>query len=90
VDSSTFPLPKYETAVKADKAFLEPSWTGDEQKVEKVDAETMADDYPDYTVPTVARGPFRPRFGTPKGLGAEKRSLLDYRNSGDVTATIPE
>ena len=77
--------PRYETAVKADKFFIEAILTGDEEKVEKVDAETMARRYPDYFCTHCGKEPVSTLLRYAKGMGAEKRVLLDYRNSGDMT-----
>ena len=77
--------PQYETAVKADKAFLSALLTGDERQVDLVDKETMAQHYPDYYCTHCGREPVSTLIRYAKGVGADRTQLLEYRNSGDVT-----
>lgn len=82
-DLSHYPV--YETAVKADRQFLEALLTGDEKKVDGVDEKIMSQGYPDYYCTHCGREPVSALLRFAKGMGAEKVQLLKYRNSGDVT-----
>lgn len=77
--------PEYETAVKADRQFLEALLTGDLKKVAGTDEKIMAQGYPDYYCTHCGKEPVAALLGFAKGRGAPKTKLLAYRNSGDVT-----
>ena len=82
-DLSHYPV--YETAVKADRQFLEALLTGDEKKVDGTDEKIMAQGYPDYYCTHCGREPVSTLLRYANGMGAGKIQLLKYRNSGDVT-----
>jgi AmmeMemoRadiSam system protein B len=77
--------PKYQTAVDADRQFLDAMLTGDRKKVEAVDEKIMAKGYTDYYCTHCGREPVATLLGLAKGLGAGRTQLLTYRNSGDVS-----
>lgn len=77
--------PDYETAVKADRQFLDALLTGDEKKVDGTDEKIMSRGYPDYHCTHCGREPVSTLLRFAKGMGAGKTQLLKYRNSGDVT-----
>ncbi len=77
--------PSYETAVKADRQFLDAVLTGDGKKVDGVDEKIMAQRYPDYHCTHCGREPVATLLRFAKEKGAGKIQLLNYRNSGDVT-----
>jgi MEMO1 family protein len=82
-DLSHYPM--YETAVKADRQFLEALLTGDEKKVDGTDEKIMSQGYPDYYCTHCGKEPVSVLLRYAKGTGASKIQLLAYRNSGDVT-----
>ncbi len=77
--------PDYETAVKADRQFLDALLTGDVKKVAGADEKIMARRYPDYYCTHCGKEPVAALLGFAKGRGAGPGRLLSYRNSGDVT-----
>jgi AmmeMemoRadiSam system protein B len=77
--------PAYETAVRADRQFLDALLTGDEREVNEADGKIMAQKYRDYYCTHCGREPVATLLGFAKGMEAGKIQLLDYRNSGDVT-----
>ncbi len=77
--------PDYETAVKADRQFLDALLTGDEKKVAAADEKIMSRHYPDYYCTHCGKEPVGVLLGFAKGRGAGQSRLLAYRNSGDVT-----
>jgi len=77
--------PKYQTAVDADRQFLDAVLTGDRKKVEGVDQKIMAKGYTDYHCTHCGREPVATLLGYAHGLGAGRAQLLTYRNSGDVS-----
>lgn len=82
-DLSHYPV--YETAVRADRQFLDAVLTGDAKKVQGVDEKIMSQRYPDYYCTHCGREPVAALLGFSKAMGADKIQLLNYRNSGDVT-----
>ncbi len=77
--------PAYETAVEADRQFLDALLTGDEKKVDGVDETIMSQGYPDYYCTHCGKEPVSVLLRFAKGMDAKKSQLLAYRNSGDVT-----
>jgi AmmeMemoRadiSam system protein B len=77
--------PSYETAVKADQAFLEALLSGYESKVNETDKKIMAKNYPNYNCTHCGKEPVSTLLRYAQALGVEDRRLLGYRNSGDVT-----
>jgi AmmeMemoRadiSam system protein B len=82
-DLSHYPV--YETAVTADRQFLEALLTGDEKKVDQVDEKIMAQGYSDYYCTHCGKEPVSTLLRFSKGMKAGKSQLLAYRNSGDAT-----
>ncbi len=77
--------PAYETAVDADRQFLEALLTGDEKKVDQTDVKIMRKGYHDYYCTHCGKEPVSTLLRFAKGVGADKIQRLAYRNSGDVT-----
>jgi AmmeMemoRadiSam system protein B len=77
--------PAYETAVKADREFLEALLSGHEEKVNEMDKKIMARKYPNYYCTHCGKEPVSTLLQYAKGAGAENIRLLAYQNSGDVT-----
>jgi hypothetical protein len=77
--------PKYETAVKADREFLEAILSGDEAKVSETDKKIMAKRYSDYYCTHCGKEPVLTLLRYAKAIGAKDTRLLIYQNSGDVT-----
>ena len=77
--------PAYETAMDADKQFLEALLTGDEKKVDQVDGRIMRKGHRDYYCTHCGKEPVSTLLRFSKGVGADKIQRLAYRNSGDVT-----
>jgi len=80
--------PDYSTAKKADLQFLDALLTGDEKKIEKTNKEIMGRGYADYHCTHCGSEPVLTLVKWAKEQGAEKRVLLNYRNSGDVTGDM--
>jgi AmmeMemoRadiSam system protein B len=80
--------PDYSTAKKADHQFLDALLTGDEKKIEKTDKEIMGRGYTEYHCTHCGSEPVSTLVKWAKDQGAEKRVLLKYRNSGDVTGDM--
>ena len=77
--------PQYQTAVKADREFLDALLTGEEKKVNETDKKIMGQGYGDYHCTHCGREPVATLLRYAKGMDADKIRLLTYRNSGDVT-----
>lgn len=77
--------PTYETAVKADKVFLEALLSGHEVKVNETDKKIMAKKYPNYYCTHCGREPVSTLLRYTQAIGAQEVQLLAYQNSGDVT-----
>jgi AmmeMemoRadiSam system protein B len=77
--------PQYETAVKADKEFLEALLSGNETKVDETDKKIMAKRYLDYYCTHCGKEPVSVLLRYAKAVGAQDVRLLTYQNSGDVT-----
>ncbi len=76
--------PRYETAQKADREFLEALLTGNEKSVEETDQRILSREYPEYYCTHCGREPVAALLKLAKDLEAFKTKLLAYRNSGDV------
>ncbi|MGH7739416.1 MAG: AmmeMemoRadiSam system protein B [bacterium] len=77
--------PSYETAVAADRRFLSALISGDEERIESVDREILAENHPDYFCTHCGPEPHSALTRWAKLEKAQKIQLLSYRNSGDVT-----
>lgn len=77
--------PSYETAVKADKAFLEALLSGHEKKVNETDKKIMAKKYPNYYCTHCGKEPVSTLLQYTLAISAQEVQLLAYQNSGDVT-----
>jgi len=77
--------PSYETAVKADKSFLEALLSGHEEKVNETDKKIMAKKYPNYYCTHCGKEPVSTLLRYTRAIGAKEVQLLAYQNSGDVT-----
>jgi MEMO1 family protein len=78
--------PTYETAVKADKDFLEALLSGNEAEVNAADKKIMAKKYPNYYCTHCGKEPISTLLRYTQAIGAQEIQLLGYQNSGDVTA----
>lgn len=77
--------PAYETAVKADKYFLEALLSGHEAEVNVIDKKIMAKKYPNYYCTHCGKEPISTLLRYTQAIGAQEVQLLGYQNSGDVT-----
>jgi hypothetical protein len=77
--------PDYETAVKADREFLEAVLTGDEAAVGRADRDLMGRGWKEFHCTHCGNEPLLTLMRFAKLMGADKRELLAYRNSGDAT-----
>jgi len=77
--------PEYEVAVKADREFLEAVLTGDVSAVERADQKLMRKGWERFHCTHCGNEPLRALMLFAKLMGADKRELLAYRNSGDAT-----
>ncbi len=77
--------PSYETAVKADKAFLEALLSGHEAEVNETDEKIMAKKYPNYYCTHCGKEPVSTVLRYTQAIRAQEIRLLAYQNSGDVT-----
>lgn len=77
--------PAYRIAVDADKQFLEALLSGEEERVDETDRKIMTKGYPEYYCTHCGKEPVSVLLRYARGMGASKRQLLAYRNSGDVT-----
>jgi len=77
--------PPYDTAVKADKAFLEALLSGHEAEVNKTDKKIMAKKYPSYYCTHCGKEPVSTLLRYTQAIEAQNIRLLAYLNSGDVT-----
>jgi AmmeMemoRadiSam system protein B len=82
-DLSHYPL--YETAVKADKAFLEALLSGHEAEVVETDKKIIAKKYPNYYCTHCGKEPVSTLLRYTQAIGTREIQLLAYQNSGDVT-----
>lgn len=77
--------PSYDVAVSADREFLEAVLTGDGKKVAKCDRELMGKGWKEFHCTHCGREPLMTLLEYARLTGADKREVLAYRNSGDVT-----
>jgi len=77
--------PAYDVAVQADREFLEAILTGDEDAVEKTDRALMEKGWEEFHCTHCGHEPLLALMGFAKLMGAAKRKMLMYRNSGDTT-----
>lgn len=77
--------PAYETAMKADKDFLEALLSGSEAEVNAADKKIMAKKYPNYYCTHCGKEPISTLLRYTQAIGAQQVQLLGYQNSGDVT-----
>lgn len=82
-DLSHYPV--YETAVEADRRFLEALVSGREERIEAADQGILSENHPDYFCTHCGPEPLSTLVRWAKLEKAEKIRLLSYRNSGDVT-----
>ncbi len=77
--------PSYETAVKADKDFLEALLSGREAEVAAADKKIMVKKYPNYYCTHCGKEPISTLLRYTQAIDAQAIRLLGYQNSGDVT-----
>ncbi len=77
--------PSYETAVRADRQFLDSLLTGDEKVVDRTDELILSQHYPEYYCTHCGKEPVSVLLRFAKDREAADIRLLSYRNSGDVT-----
>lgn len=77
--------PQYDIAVEADRSFLDAVLNGTEKEVLKADERLMKKGWIEYHCSHCGHEPLMTLMKYARLRGAEKRVLLDYHNSGDVT-----
>lgn len=85
VSSDLSHYPSYETAVRADRQFLDSLLTGDEKAVDRTDELILSQGYPEYYCTHCGKEPVSVLLRFAKAREATDIRLLSYRNSGDVT-----
>ncbi len=76
--------PAYEDAVAVDGALLRAVETMDPQQVQTIIHETMASGIPGLATCACGEGPLLVAMRAAAGLGANRATVIDYRNSGDT------
>jgi AmmeMemoRadiSam system protein B len=77
--------PEYDVAVKADGEFLKAVLTGEPDEVLEADRRLMGKGWEEYHCTHCGHETLLALLGYAKLIGAGKRTMLKYRNSGDVT-----